>query len=155
MRTATHVTRRFATCAALILAAVGLGSNVGNASDVVEQSPSPAGAEIYIISPKDGDKVTSPVTILFGLKGMGVAPAGVQKPNTGHHHLLLDGAIPTINTPIPADETHIHFGGGQTQTTLKLTPGEHTLQLLLADYLHIPHSPPVISKSVKVTVKGK
>lgn len=110
-------------------------------------------AEVYIISPADGTEVSSPVTVVFGLKGMGVAPAGTDKANTGHHHLLIDTDLPPLDENIPADEHHMHFGGGQTQVTLKLSPGKHTLQLLLGDMNHIPHDPAVYSKKITITVK--
>ena len=117
-------------------------------------TPAPKDAKVNIISPKDGDVVTSPVTVLFGLEGMGVAPAGVDKPNTGHHHLLVDAKEPpAMDKPIAKDEQHLHFGGGQTQTTLTLAPGTHTLQLVMGDKGHMPHSPPVISKAITITVK--
>lgn len=117
------------------------------------QTPSPAGADAYIISPADGETVTSPVTVKFGLQGMGVAPAGITVENTGHHHLLIDTGLPPLDKPIPADEHHVHFGKGQTETTIKLAPGKHTLQLLLGDATHTPHSPPVMSKKITITVK--
>ena len=117
-------------------------------------TPSPEGAEVYIISPADGAVVSSPVTVKFGLKGMGVAPSGVDHANTGHHHLLIDvSELPDLDKPIPSDAQHIHFGGGQTETTIDLAPGKHTLQLLLGDKAHIPHNPPVISKKITITVK--
>jgi Domain of unknown function (DUF4399) len=118
-----------------------------------ERTPSPPGAEVYIISPKDGAKVKSPVLVQFGLKGMGVAPAGVKFENTGHHHLLIDTDAPAnMAAPLPATDNIRHFGKGQTETSLTLTPGKHTLQLLLADQNHIPHDPPVISKKITITV---
>ncbi|MFC4348220.1 DUF4399 domain-containing protein [Kordiimonas lipolytica] len=110
-------------------------------------------AQAYIISPTDGAVVTSPVTVVFGLKGMGVAPAGTDKANTGHHHLLIDTGLPPLDENIPADENHIHFGGGQTEVTINLAPGNHTLQLLLGDMNHIPHNPPVFSRRITITVK--
>ncbi|HEX6994832.1 MAG TPA: DUF4399 domain-containing protein [Gammaproteobacteria bacterium] len=113
----------------------------------------PAGASAYIISPSDGDVVSSPVRVVFGLKGMGVAPAGVVRPDAGHHHLLVDAEPPSFDAPIPADEHHLHFGMGQTETELTLTPGEHRLQLLLGDELHVPHDPPVLSEPVTITVQ--
>ncbi|HEX7816910.1 DUF4399 domain-containing protein [Dyella sp.] len=114
----------------------------------------PAGAEVYIVSPKDGATVSQSFTVVFGLKGMGVAPAGVKKEGTGHHHLLVDvKELPAAGQPIPNDETHIHFGKGQTETTLKLAPGTHTLQLELADENHIPFDPAIISKKITVHVK--
>lgn len=118
------------------------------------RSPAPAGAHAYIISPKNGEVVSSPVTVRFGLTGMGVAPAGTAKENTGHHHLLIDAkTLPDMDKPIPADEHHRHFGGGQTEVVLDLAPGKHTLQLLLADQAHVPHEPPVMSKKITITVK--
>lgn len=112
------------------------------------------GAKVYILSPADGAIVTSPVTVRFGLSGMGVAPAGVNRENTGHHHLLIDvETLPDMSRSIPSDKNHRHFGGGQTEVILDLAPGKHRLQLLLGDYSHIPHNPPVLSKAVEITVK--
>lgn len=116
--------------------------------------PSPAGAEVYIISPKDGDTIKGPVTVVFGLKGMGIAPAGIKFENTGHHHLIVDADLPEdLSKPLPADEHNLHFGKGQTETTLTLPPGKHTLQLLLGDSLHTPHKPAVVSKKITITVE--
>jgi uncharacterized protein DUF4399 len=119
------------------------------------QTPSPAGAKAYIINLKDGAEVTSPFLVQFGLSGMGVAPAGVEKPNTGHHHLLIDTKLTAeqMKEPIPADDTHKHFGGGQTEAMVTLPKGQHTLQLMLADWTHIPHVPPVMSEPITITVK--
>jgi uncharacterized protein DUF4399 len=119
------------------------------------QTPSPAGAKVYIINLKDGAEVTSPFLVQFGLSGMGVAPAGVEKPNTGHHHLLIDTKLTAeqMKEPIPADDTHKHFGGGQTEAMVTLPPGKHTLQLVFADWTHIPHVPPVMSEPITITVK--
>src|SRR5579864_4366656 len=111
-----------------------------------ERSPSPAGAEVYIISPKNGATVhADKVLVQFGLKGMGIAPAGIKFDNTGHHHLLIDTDAPAdMSAPLPSTDKVVHFGKGQTETTLHLTPGKHTLQLLLGDPNHAPHNPPVI-----------
>lgn len=118
------------------------------------RTPSPAGAEVYFESPADGSTVKGPVTVRFGLKGMGVAPAGIRFDNTGHHHLLIDTDVPAdLSAPLPATEHIVHFGKGQTETTITLPPGRHTLQLLLGDALHIPHDPPVISKKITITVE--
>ena len=115
---------------------------------------SPEGAQTYIISPIDGEVATSPVIVKFGLKGMGVAPAGIDKPNTGHHHLLIDVAnSPALDKPLPADTNHKHLGGGQTEITLELSPGKHTLQLIMGDKNHIPHNPSVMSKITTIIVK--
>ncbi len=134
--------------------AVILISTLLTAGSAYARTPSSEGAEVYIISPADGDTVTSPVTVKFGLKGMGVAPAGVDKPDTGHHHLLIDVTDPPDpDKPLPADAHHKHFGGGQTQVTIELSPGTHTLQLIMGDNAHIPHDPPVMSEKITITVK--
>ncbi len=117
------------------------------------RSRAPEGVVLYVISPKDGDKVTSPVTVRFGLKGMGIAPAGIALPDTGHHHLLIDASPPPFDRPIPADEHHVHFGKGQTEAIVTLAPGRHRLQLLLGDHLHLPHQPPVLSAPITITVE--
>ena len=119
------------------------------------RKPAPDGAEVYFQAPADGATVTSPVTVRFGLRGMGVAPAGVDSPNTGHHHLLIDvDEAPAFDMPLPATDTVRHFGGGQTEVELELPPGEHTLQLVLGDMLHTPHAPPVVSETITITVTG-
>lgn len=124
------------------------------ASSVYARTPSPKEAQVYIISPEDGAIVSSPVKVVFGLSGMGVAPAGIDKANTGHHHLLVDVAErPAPDKPLPADDRHKHFGGGQTETMLELPSGKHTLQLIMGDQNHVPHDPPVISQKVTITVK--
>lgn len=133
----------------ILLAAVTFASSAAD----LPRNPSPADVELYFISPQDGATVASPVTVRFGLRGMGVAPAGLAMENTGHHHLLIDVPPPAFNLPIPADANHVHFGKGQTETQLTLAPGRHTLQLLLADHLHIPHDPPVLSRPITITVK--
>ena len=120
---------------------------------VAARTTAPAGAEVYFIAPKDGETVTSPVTVRFGLKGMGIAPAGIAFENTGHHHLIIDADLPPMDAPVPADAQHLHFGKGQTETTIELKPGKHTLQLLLGDQLHVPHQPPVVSRKITITVK--
>lgn len=121
---------------------------------VLARSPAPEGAKLYFISPTDGETVSSPVTVRFGLSGMGVAPAGTQMENTGHHHLLIDvDELPPLDTPVPSDDNHKHFGGGQTETSIELTPGKHSLQLLLGDTGHLPHDPPVMSEKITIEVK--
>jgi len=116
---------------------------------------SPEGAKVYIISPQNGATVRSPVRVRFGLSGMGVAPAGVVKEKTGHHHVLID--IDTkdvdLSKPLPANDKIVHFGGGQTETMLKLAPGKHTLMLVLGDENHVPFDPPVVSRKITITVK--
>jgi hypothetical protein len=120
---------------------------------LADQSPSPAGAEVYIIKPANGAHVKSPVTVVFGLRGMGVAPAGVKFDNTGHHHLLVDTELPAdLTQPLPATDNIRHFGKGQTEATLDLPPGKHTLQLLFADFTHTPFTPNVASSKITITV---
>ena len=115
-------------------------------------TPSPSGAAVYFIGLKDGDTLPTKSTLHFGLRGMGVAPAGSDRANSGHHHLIIDSPTPALNTEIPNDFQHLHFGAGQTETEITLTPGEHTLQLVFADKNHVPHSPPVMSDRIKVKV---
>jgi hypothetical protein len=136
---------------ALAVAAFAL---VTSAVYAQERTPAPAGAEVYIISPKDGASVKSPVKVVFGLKGMGVAPAGIKMENTGHHHLLIDTDVPKdLNAPLPTSDQVKHFGKGQTETSIDLAPGKHTLQLVLGDQNHTPHNPPVVSKKITINVK--
>ena len=127
----------------------------------IPRSPAPESAELEFISPLDGATVSGPVKVQFGLRNMGVAPAGAfqnpatltQFPNTGHHHIIIDGELPAMDMPIPADATYVHFGTGATETTLNLEPGEHTLQLILGDAMHVPHVPAVISEKITITVE--
>jgi hypothetical protein len=110
--------------------------------------------ELYFIEPKDGATVNGPVKIVFGLSGMGVAPAGIDFPNTGHHHLLVDiENLPDLTKPIPANINHIHFGKGQTEVLIDLPKGKRSLQLLLGNYLHVPHKKPVISDKIYIYVE--
>jgi hypothetical protein len=122
---------------------------------IAGETPAPVDAKVYFIDLKDGDTVTSPVTIRFGLSGMGVAPAGTEAPNTGHHHLIIDDKIEgdALNAAIPMDEKHLHFGKGQTEAVVTLPKGQHTLQLVLGDWTHIPHKPPVMSERITVNVE--
>ncbi len=141
--------RIFAAAAALVLAVSSL--SVGQAQ---ERTPSPKGAKVFIISPKNGETVSSPVTVKFGIKGMTLAPAGTKQESSGHHHLLIDTDPPAdLSQPLPATDKIVHFGKAQTETTLTLPPGKHTLQLLLGDHNHIPHNPPVLSKKITITVQ--
>jgi len=116
-------------------------------------TPAPEGAQVYFIAPQDGQTVSNPILVQFGLKGMGVAPAGIDAPNTGHHHLLVNTPLPPAGQPIPTDEKHLHFGLGQTETTLTLPPGQHELQILLGDHAHIPHQPIIASQRITLTVE--
>lgn len=121
--------------------------------NALPRTAAPAGAKVYIVSPKDGATIKGPVTVVFGLAGMGVAPAGVQMENTGHHHLLVDTDLPAnLGLPLPSTDNLKHFGKGQTETTLDLKPGKHTLQLVLGDHLHIPFLPVVASQKITITV---
>ena len=124
------------------------------------ETPAPDDAMLYIVNLEDGATVQSPVTVVFGLSGMGVAPAGVEKESTGHHHIYLnrppfgeaEGDDEIAQNGVPSDENHMHFGGGQTEATLDLPPGNHTLQLVLGDHFHVPHDPPVVSDVITITV---
>lgn len=153
----------------LVIGACGQGENEPAATDSAvgaadvadgEQAPalpprtaSPDGARVFFITPADGDTVANPIRVEFGIDGMRVAAAGLNEENSGHHHLLIDTDPPEFDMPIPADSHHIHFGDASTSTELTLAPGEHTLQLLLADYAHIPHDPPVMSDRITITVE--
>jgi len=153
-------TNLFLTRASLALAALACGALAvaqapapQPAAASLPRTASPAGARVYIISPKNGASIKGPVTVVFGLAGMGVAPAGIQMENTGHHHLLIDADIPKdVGVPMPATDNIKHFGKGQTETTLALAPGKHTLQLVLGDHLHIPFNPVVASEKITITV---
>jgi len=123
------------------------------AAQETARTPAPQGATAYIQAPANGATVRSPVTVRFGLRGVGVAPAGVNLPNTGHHHLLIDvTAMPSFDMPLPATDAIRHFGLGQTETEIELPPGQHTLQLVLGDSLHTPHDPPIVSNRITITV---
>ena len=138
----------------LLLIAVAMSWNMAFAEEYFSESP--PGAKVYIISPKDGEIVGKTFTVRFGLANMGVAPAGVKVPSTGHHHLLVDlENLPDMKTPLVFSENVRHFGGGQTETEITLAPGRHTLRLLLGNYLHIPHKPPVVSEKITITVKDQ
>jgi Domain of unknown function (DUF4399) len=128
---------------------------IASLSPAAAQTPSPEGAKVYFINLKDGAEVNSPFLVQFGLSGMGIAPAGVEKPNTGHHHLLIDATLVAeqLKEAIPADDNHKHFGAGQTETMVTLPQGQHTLQLVLGDWTHIPLVPPVTSEPITITVR--
>ena len=112
-----------------------------------------AEARVYFINLEDGDEVESPFLIQFGLSEMGIAPAGIDRENTGHHHLLINVKDLDFSKPIPASKNHIHFGGGQTESLVELPPGDYRLQLVLGDMTHTPHTPPIVSKQINITVK--
>jgi hypothetical protein len=158
--------RRRVRLALVLSAAVALAPTAGGAEQghdahsaapapgtAIVRTPRPADAKLYIISPTDGETVTSPVTVRFGLTGMGVAPAGVGAAATGHHHLLIDAELPPMDLPVPKDDHHLHFGGGQTEAVVTLAPGKHTLQLVLGDKDHVPHDPPLVSERITITVR--
>jgi len=133
-------------CVFLLLLSLSFSTHAGKKA--------PDGTKNYIITPKNGQTVANPIVVRFGLIGMGVAPSGVLKENTGHHHLLIDvEKLPPMDQPIPKDKKHIHFGGGQTETVITLEPGQHTLQLILGDLAHVPFDPVVMSEKVTITVK--
>jgi hypothetical protein len=141
-----------AATAAPAMAAVRMSASTPTLAGGYKKVVAPSGAALYFVNLKNGDVVTSPVLVQFGLRGLGVAPAGVDKENTGHHHLLIDVAEVDVNNALPMSDTIRHFGGGQTEARVELKPGTHTLQLLLADHNHIPHHPAVISDRITVTV---
>jgi hypothetical protein len=120
---------------------------------MLPRSASPDGARVFFITPASGDTVGNPIILEFGIEGMNIAKAGNQQPHSGHHHLLIDTDLPDPGLPIPADAHHVHFGDGSTTTEITLAAGEHTLQLLLGDHLHIPHDPPVVSNPITITVE--
>ncbi len=123
------------------------------APSTVRAKSSP-GARVFIAEPADGATVTSPVTIKFGVEGIELAKAGEVKDNSGHHHLLVDvDAMPPMDQPLPFNDHVFHFGQAQTEASINLTPGSHTLQLLFAGGNHIPHDPPVMSQKITITVK--
>jgi hypothetical protein len=138
-----------------ILIAIAIGGTAVAQSRTDGMTPSAPGSEVYFIDVKDGDTIPEKITLHFGLKNMGVAPAGSDRPNSGHHHLIVDDNLPPLNAPIPNDPHHLHFGAGQTEAEVTLSPGEHTLQLLLGDKLHVPHVPPVMSQRIRVKVLPK
>lgn len=141
------------TAAAII--ALGAATLTATGATAQDRTPAPVDAHVYFIGLEDGATVSNPVTIAFGLKGMGVAPAGIDAADTGHHHLLInvDPATLDLNADVPADDNHIHFGGGQTQVTRELPVGTHTLALVLGDHAHMPHDPPIISEVITITVE--
>ncbi|MCI0516972.1 MAG: DUF4399 domain-containing protein [Woeseiaceae bacterium] len=123
----------------------------GNAA--LPRTPAPEGASVFFVAPADGAIVTGTFRVEFGVEGMSVVRAGDNSPSSGHHHLLIDTGLPDLALPVPADANHVHFGDGSSSTELTLPAGQHTLQLLFADHLHIPHEPPVYSERITVTVE--
>jgi hypothetical protein len=133
-------------------AAAVLAACMAPAPGWAQQRPMPAAAKVYILWPADGQTVRGPFWVRMGLSGAGIAPAGVEFPSTGHHHILVDCPLPSLDEPIPSDRNHLHFGLGQTEARLDLPPGKHTIQLLLGDENHVPHTPALYSKQITVTV---
>ena len=123
------------------------------AAAVITRSPSAESARVYFITPADGETVSSPISVEFGLSDMELAPAGDDRPNSGHHHIIVDRELPDLGLPVPADAQRVHFGDGRSETELTLVPGQHTLQLLFADHLHRPHEPPLYSERISITVE--
>jgi hypothetical protein len=143
----TSMTRQLAACLVAMTLCSGIAAATGTTA--------PDNAYLYIGWPNDGEVLPAnrPFRVWFGLRNMGVAPKGTPKPNTGHHHLLIDTDLPPLDQEIPSDRNHIHFGAGQTETMIELPPGTHTLQLLMGDHNHMPHNPPVYSRKITVYVK--
>lgn len=142
----------FATACAAAFIAFGALAGCSEETSESGRTPSANGAKVFFIDPANGSTVKNPVKVKFGLEGMAVAPAGTDKPHSGHHHLLIDASLEDYDSPIPADDNHIHFGKGQTETEVTLDPGTHTLQLILGDKNHIPHDPAVESDVITITV---
>ena len=133
--------------------AVEKNAEPAEALATLTRTPSPDGARVFFITPVDGAVVSNPVVIDFGIEGMSVTKAGDNRPDSGHHHLLIDAELPDLSLPIPANANYVHFGDGRTSTEITLEPGQHTLRMLLGDHLHIPHDPPVISEPITITVE--
>lgn len=151
----TFVTAILAASLGLAACSPESGEGYGTSSEPDAAPHGDAGPGVYIVNLKEGDVVSSPFRVVFGLYGMGVAPAGVDRENTGHHHLIIDATLEgeALKSAVPADERHIHFGGGQTETVLDLPPGEHTLQLVLGDMHHVPFDPPIKSEPITIIVR--
>jgi hypothetical protein len=138
---------------AVTLGLIGIFGIAGAAQAQSKRTPAPKDAVVYFHTPLNGQTVPHEFVVRIGLRNMGVAPAGVDKPNTGHHHIIIDAGLPPLNEPIPSDFNHIHLGNGQTEVRLTLPPGRHTLQLLLGDQNHVPHDPPVMSRKITIRVR--
>ena len=144
--------RRVALRASILASLIVIVTTGGATAQTGGPTPSPPGAVVYFVGIKDGATLPIKSTINFGLRNMGLAPAGTERDNAGHHHLIVDAPTPPLNRPIPNDFNHLHFGAGQSEAEVSLTPGKHTLQLILGDKDHIPHNPPVMSERITVTV---
>ena len=128
-------------------------ASADTATPALPRTASPPGARVFFVTPADGDTVSNPVRIEFGIEGMSVVPAGDDTEHSGHHHLIIDAPLPDPGLPVPASDNYIHFGDGSTATERTMEPGQHTLQLILGDHLHIPHDPPVVSDVITITVE--
>ncbi len=157
-----QATQVFLILASLVLSACGEQQAETPATSALVTPPktaspprtaSPEGASVFFITPADGETVSNPLHVEFGIAGMTIVAAGVNEPQSGHHHLLIDTGLPELGLPVPADAHHIHFGDASTSTEISLEAGEHTLQLLLGDYSHIPHDPPLVSQQIAITVE--
>ena len=138
----------------MLKASIALTALLVSGAAVAGDSPAPKNAYLYIGWPNDGEVIYGEnFRVWFGLRNMGVSPAGIDKPMTGHHHLIIDAPLPPMDEEIPSDNNHLHFGHGQSETRITLPPGTHTLQLLLGDRNHVPHNPPVVSQKITITVK--
>jgi hypothetical protein len=145
--------RRTVLGALASLAAIAADSSFSAAQRT--RTPAPPNAEAYIIWPPDGAVISGgKLWVRMGLRNMGVCPKGIDMPNVGHHHLLIDTDLPPLDQEIPSDRNHLHYGAGETDARIELSPGKHTLQLLMGDFNHVPHDPPVYSKKITITVKA-
>jgi hypothetical protein len=141
----------FISLTALVMLAAALAMDAGAKAG---ETPAAKNAYLYIGWPNDGETIrTRRFRVWFGLRNAGVAPAGIQKPNTGHHHLIIDAPLPPFDQEIPSDSNHLHFGAGQSEVIIELAPGKHTLQLLMGDHNHVPHNPPIYSRQITIYVK--
>ena len=150
MRCSTQISSLLSITSGFAILLLAAGTTLADSG--IPRSDRPDGAQVYFITPSDGETLTSPVIVRFGLSKMGVAPAGVEKDGTGHHHLIVDAELPPADRPVPSTDHYRHFGHGQTEVALELAPGEHTLQLMLGDHLHVPHDPPVVSERISIVV---
>ena len=118
----------------------------------IERKAAPEDATVFFIKPRANERFSGPIEVEFGVSNIEIVPSGQDQQGSGHHHIIIDAELPDMNLPITADKNYVHFGDGSSKTTLNLEPGEHTLQLLLGDYLHIPHEPPIMSEKITVFV---
>lgn len=147
------MTFRILVLSATFLILAACGQKAVDEPAAVPRTASAEGASVFFIMPADRTTVSNPIGVEFGIAGMDVVKAGDNQPHSGHHHLLIDTGLPDLGLPIPADEHHVHFGDGSSSTEITLPPGEHTLQMLLGDHLHIPHNPPLVSEQITITVE--